>query len=142
MQRIVLLVCLVIVTGCASVMNPYSSDFSCPETNKGKCVSVKKAYSESMETNPIEDEIDYDKDQETMSASEISYQDAMYQELAGLLNEPVTPIVAPPKVMRVLLLPYRGDKNELYMYRYVYFFVDKPKWVLGDYLSTETEDEE
>jgi conjugal transfer pilus assembly protein TraV len=63
------------------------------------------------------------------------YQEALYKELAGLLKEPLTPIVAPPKVMRVLLLPYKGDSNELYMLRYIYFFVEEPKWILGDYLS-------
>ena len=51
------------------------------------------------------------------------YQEALYKELAGLLKEPITPVVAPPKVMRVLLLPYKGDANELYMLRYIYFFV-------------------
>ena len=51
-----------------------------------------------------------------------------------MLKEPNTPLLAPPKVMRICILPYRGDQNELYMMRYVYLLVDEPKWVVGDYL--------
>ena len=53
----------------------------------------------------------------------------MYKKLAGLLDEPKTPLIAPPKVMRVLLLPYKNDRD-LYMYRYAYFVVDDFRWVL------------
>ncbi len=51
-----------------------------------------------------------------------------------LLDDPVTPVVVPPTAMRVLFLPYPGDDHELYMPRYVFMFVDEPKWLLGDYL--------
>jgi len=33
-----------------------------------------------------------------------------------------------------LILPYPGDDHELYMPRYVFMFVDEPRWLLGDYL--------
>ncbi len=69
------------------------------------------------------------------------YRSALYDKFSGLLKEPQTPIVAPPKVMRVLLLPYTGQENEFYMLRYVYFFVDKPRWILGDSVTAEGEDE-
>ena len=60
---------------------------------------------------------------------EKAYQEGVYKKLAGLLDEPKTPLIAPPKVMRVLLLPYKNDKD-LYMYRYAYFVVDDFRWVL------------
>ena len=60
---------------------------------------------------------------------EKAYQEGVYKKLAGLLEEPKTPLIAPPKVMRVLLLPYKNDRD-LYMYRYVYFVVDDFRWVL------------
>jgi conjugal transfer pilus assembly protein TraV len=69
------------------------------------------------------------------------YRSALFDKFSGLLKEPKTPIVAPPKVMRVLLLPYTGQENEFYMLRYVYFFVDKPHWILGDSVTADGEDE-
>jgi conjugal transfer pilus assembly protein TraV len=144
MRRIGLLIFLTtFLIGCASVFNPYESDFQCPETDRGKCVSVQNAYGESMQKNVSKDNKEELKSGKTKEndATESQhkknndYQEALYKELAGLLKEPITPVVAPPKVMRVLLLPYKGDANELYMLRYIYFFVDEPKWILGDYLS-------
>ena len=44
-------------------------------------------------------------------------------------------MVAPPKVLRVLLLPYEGSDNVLYMYRYVYSFVDEPRWILDEMVT-------
>jgi conjugal transfer pilus assembly protein TraV len=130
--------------GCSAVLNPYQSNFSCPETEKGKCVSVQKAYSDSL--NPLvrpESEgkegacRDCGKDKPADPATtreESEYRGALFKRLAGLLNEPETPMVAPPQVMRVLLLPYRGDGGELFMPRYAYFFLDRPKWILDGYL--------
>jgi conjugal transfer pilus assembly protein TraV len=147
MRRIILLLVLaILLTGCASVLNPYESDFQCPDTDRGKCVSVQDAYGESMQKNSStenKDEVKSEKPQEggvleSQHKKNNDYQEALYKELAGLLKEPLTPIVAPPKVMRVLLLPYKGDSNELYMIRYVYFFVEEPKWILGDYLQSTT----
>ena len=144
MRRLVLLFVLaILLTGCASVLNPYESDFQCPDTDRGKCVSVQDAYGESMKKNyskENKDEVKSEKPKEgdaleSQDKKNNDYREALYKELAGLLKEPLTPMVAPPKVMRVLLLPYKGDSNELYMIRYVYFFVDGPKWILGDYLS-------
>jgi conjugal transfer pilus assembly protein TraV len=50
-------------------------------------------------------------------------------------------VVVPPQVMRVLILPYTGDERELYMYRYVYMFVDEPRWLLKNPLSESGEAE-
>ena len=45
-----------LLSGCA-VFNPYASDFTCPGSAKGKCVSVNAAYKESTVTTsaPAED---------------------------------------------------------------------------------------
>jgi len=67
-------------------------------------------------------------DQESIYKREVN------KKLSEMLKEPNTPLLAPPKVMRICILPYRGDQNELYMMRYVYLLVDEPKWVVGDYL--------
>lgn len=168
--------------GC-SMINPYQSDFSCPDTFKGKCASVREVYMEDategqkdradntaakprctttssgMESGELvtacSDPLPADTDKIVAGTSSLAtsvtgnteetsynrYRSALYDKFNGLLKEPQTPIVAPPKVMRVLLLPYTGQENEFYMLRYVYFFVDKPRWILGDSVIANGEDE-
>jgi len=143
-RRNSLVIAAVLLCGCSAALNPYESSFNCPETEKGKCVSVEKAYGESL--NPlVKPEAagkegacrDCGKENVTGPAptgEEKEYRDALFRRLAGLLKEPETPMVAPPQVMRVLLLPYKGDGGELFMPRYAYFFLDGPKWILDGYL--------
>lgn len=38
--------------GCVGWINPYASDFTCPKTADGKCVSVSAAYEESLKKDP------------------------------------------------------------------------------------------
>jgi len=72
-------------------------------------------------------------------SSETIYQNAVNNKLAAMLKAPNTPLIAPPQVMRILVLPYKGDMNELYMMRYVYLLIDDPKWVVGNYLMDSDE---
>lgn len=62
------------------------------------------------------------------------YRESRYRELAGLIEDTVTPIVQPPKVLRTLIVSYSAG-DSLYMPRYVYFLADEAKFVLGDYLK-------
>jgi conjugal transfer pilus assembly protein TraV len=62
------------------------------------------------------------------------YRESRYRELAGLIEETVTPIVQAPKVLRTLIVSYSAN-DTLYMPRYVYFLADEAKFVLGDYLK-------
>jgi conjugal transfer pilus assembly protein TraV len=122
-RRLLLLALLALpMVGC---LNPYASDFKCPETYNGKCVSVAAAYDESRGNI-------FGPPQGTDPGL---YQGALYDRMAGLLKEPETPMVAPPKVMRVLMLPYEGQEEELYLFRYAYIFTDRPRWVLTDPLD-------
>lgn len=164
MKKAFIAVGMLIMSGCA-LLNPYESSFSCPETSNGKCVSVQTAYSESAaDSGKITEAPAEHKDQEcdtenstgcgcsdgkkdlslNPSSRENSnynrYRNALFDKFSGLLKEPVSPVVAPPKTMRVLLLPYTGQDNEFYMLRYVYFFVDEPRWLLGDTVSSGEED--
>lgn len=135
----------VFLYGCSIIgkaLNPYEDQFQCPETEKGKCVSVATAYKESVDKNENNSKglkeliIEEKKSTSTLTA----YEDAVFGKMASLLKEPVPPIVAPPPVIRVLFLSYRGDGNELFMPRFIYFFADEPKWVIGDYiLGKDTE---
>jgi len=138
------LVTVIFLSGCSAALNPYASEFSCPETEKGKCVAVKTAYEESL--NPLvkpemgakEGECKDCREEKSPASGqtppESEYREALYKRMTGLLKEPETPMVVPPQVMRVLLLPYRGEGGELFMARYAYFFLDRPEWILGDYL--------
>ena len=118
---------ITLLSGC----NPYASEFTCPRTDNGKCMSVADAYAESLRPLPLEPE---PKKKDERKGADESWQGEMQKKIFRLLKEPNTPLVVQPTVMRVLMLPYRGEQNELYMLRYVYMFVDEPHWVIGDYL--------
>ncbi|MBI5655543.1 MAG: TraV family lipoprotein [Geobacter sp.] len=164
MKKALIVIGMLSMSGCA-LFNPYESSFSCPESYNGKCVSVQTAYSESAggslktkatpESNTAEECAsgnsaagacpDGKKDMSLNPASQENgtynrYRAALFDKFSGLLKEPVTPVVAPPKTMRVLMLPYTGQDNEFYMLRYVYFFVDEPRWLLGDTVSSGEEE--
>lgn len=69
------------------------------------------------------------------------YQQALYRELTGLIDQPETPMLTPPKTVRTLILPYSDGAatGTLYMPRYVYSIVEAPKFVMGNYLTTRDE---
>ncbi len=54
------------------------------------------------------------------------------QNVSELLKEESKPLLQPPKILRVLLLPYKGDDEELFMSRYVYLKIEDSQWVLTD----------
>jgi len=138
------IVCFVL-SGCTGLVSPYSSKLQCPNTYKGKCVSVETAYSESI-NNPLikqESTVKQENSQESSEKGDPAdtkekektpryvYEEALYKKLASLIEKPSTPIVVPPQVMRVLILSYTGSENELFSYRYVYFFATEPKWIIS-----------
>jgi conjugal transfer pilus assembly protein TraV len=126
------------VQGCASWINPYASDFHCPKTENGQCISVQDAYEESLKKNS-----QYSGTKDDLSGNRSgAYEKELFKKLAGMLKEPVTPMVKPPTAIRVLFTPYPGDENELYLYRYAFFFVDSPSFILGDYLKADMEGED
>ena len=128
------------LAGCAGAMNPYSSSFSCPNFKNGKCVSVEDAYKDSTDGKyqDLWKESGAGKSKKVKAAPTEAdlYQSALYGRLNGLLKSPVSPMVVPPQVMRVLILPYTGRDNELYMERYVYLFLSGPRWLLNDAVSS------
>jgi len=170
LRVLVLLGPLLLFSGCSTLISGYNSEFQCPNTDKGKCVSVKEAYRESVEgtqINPLvkekpkagedktpctncESEAEASGQQEVSPAQrsglpavhsqaggdenqqpEYSYRDALYKKLSSTIGKPSTPLVVPPEVVRVLILFYTGSNNELFSYRYVYFFATEPKWVIS-----------
>ncbi len=123
-------------SGCSTVgeaINPYSAEFKCQMTENGRCTSMTSAYLGSLQRDSGDTRnaksAKSAMDPLVRATPETAYQEALFKKLSGLLDEPETPVIAPPKVMRVLLLPYKAEKD-LFMYRYVYFMVDDYAWVL------------
>jgi len=135
------LITAALASGCSTVgeaINPYSADFKCQMTENGRCISMTGAYLGSLQRDPRNARNGKSAknmkngnaaDPPVIANSETAYQEALFKKLSNLLDEPTTPVIAPPKVMRVLLLPYKAEKD-LFMYRYVYFVVDDYAWVL------------
>jgi conjugal transfer pilus assembly protein TraV len=147
-RSLTLLVAVMMMGGCASVFNPYKSSFQCPNTYKGKCTSVENAYNESVTGKkapsicPDCDKKEKERESkapirptlkplEKLETAKEIYQASLYNKMTALIDNDPSPIVVPPKVMRVLILSYTGEKNEMFGYRYVYLFVSKPRWILA-----------
>lgn len=179
-----------LLSGCSSILNPFTSEFQCPKTPNGKCISIKGAYAEDVGSSPDgqfnSDEVlpattvgrssyvavrEAEQGPEEMAPKPCcggkldtkdspktdeegrlvvvkkpkvdipaqEYRDASLKKVTKLLRDPVTPLVAPPHVMRVLIMPYEDDDGALNLQRFKYVMVDRPKWVLGDYLAREEE---
>lgn len=153
------------MTGCGTVgsaLNPYKEDFRCKTPDDaGNCVDTKTAYDDAKgiislgnnkgkgknnadcvdceKDGQQERKNNWDKKSATSNTGEAAYQDAQYQKLAELLEQPQTPIMKPPKLMRVLVLSYQGP-DELYMPRYTYMKVEEAKWVFGSDVHVRPED--
>ena len=142
-----LAVLLFLTTGCAKVFNPYNSEFQCPSADEGQCMSIPDAYETSISGENPPPQSCKEKlkrplssvPEKTLPAASSSKADSLrynylsrkYEKITALIGNPVTPVVVPPDVVRVLLLSYTGEDNDLFGYRYIYFFASKPKWLLS-----------
>lgn len=129
------LLVLSLVSGCAGVkdaVNPYEENFKCrAKDSEGKCVDTPSAYKEAR----LPDNQGMDSSTSSTSsasASQIEAQNSRYKTLADLLEAPETPVLNPPRILRVLLLPYKGENNELFMTRYAYLEIEPAQWVLTE----------
>ena len=125
-------ICLLVlnlVSGCASVkdaVNPYEENFKCrAKDSEGKCVDTPSAYKEAR----LPDNQGTDS---SISTSRIEAQNSRYKTLVDLLEAQETPVLNPPRILRVLLLPYKGENNELFMTRYAYLEIEPAQWVLTE----------
>ena len=145
-------VCAFMLSGCAtmgSIMSPYSEKFSCKNDDHGQCIHPEKAYADAVAGVASKSDPAVTRDRKllrdgkaargstgTTSGAFAGYRDSVYRELQGLIEQPVTPMLKPPRSVRTLILPYadRQRPDRLYMPRYVYSLVERPQWVVGDYL--------
>jgi conjugal transfer pilus assembly protein TraV len=145
-------------SGCASkVMNPYSEEFTCPQAEKGKCVPIKQAYLESLQSSPQDllfsptpQGYSQPVNATSFSAQSIfpqdafieaygKYNEALIKKLQQMLENPKTPVLAPPQVIRVLILPYAAGRDTFYAERYAYVIVEEPQWVFHNILNVQEE---
>jgi conjugal transfer pilus assembly protein TraV len=135
------------------VVNPYDEQFHCrAKDTEGKCVDTPTAYQDARYPQPaVEDQPAPDpaknngkvylfgsaiSEGQPIPAPPVSAKDAakasQYKSITDLLDNPEAPLLKPPKILRILILPYKGEKNELFMTRYAYLEVEKVSWVLTD----------
>ena len=146
---------------------PYDSHYLCEKTDDyGHCTSVQGAYKDAVsggsdaaaEADQHEGKVSHAKpagedDGEAAAAPappasghehprlmavsmRDKYREAQYRAMAGMVDAPVAPVVVPAKVLRTLVPAYQ-DGSSLFMPRYVFYVVDQPHFVLGDYLSQD-----
>jgi len=154
---------LALLSGCSTlgaVMSPYSETYSCKNPDHGQCIHPDKAYADAVAGVPSRSDpaVTHDKAMLKGDAGDgtdgrsgaaapatggkrapspyVSYRDSVYRELQGLIEAPETPMLRPGRTVRTLILPYadRDRPDRLYMPRYVYSILDRPQWVVGDYL--------
>ncbi len=132
--KIAIIIICATMYGCATggILNPFQSGFQCATTDTGECIPLKEAYDISLkEDNESVVALVLDgRNSESNGVGEGTYKQAVYREVANLLEKPKTPLVVPPKTVRVLILPYQDSTGTLYMQRYLYFFASDPEWVL------------
>ena len=128
-QLLASILILLYVSGCAGVkdaVNPYEENFRCKaKDSDGKCLDTPTAYKEARLP-------DGQLSEATPNASQVEAQNSRYKALTDLLEAPETPVLNPPKILRVLLLPYKGENNELFMTRYAYLEIEPSQWVLTE----------
>lgn len=133
-----------VLSGCA-LFNPYDSKFMCSATDDyGRCVDVDGAYADAVagRKNPpkhrAKEQAEGATPDESIAqeaAAYSAYKDAEYREMRKLIDQPVTPLVKPPKVLRTLITAYPSSERTLYTPRYVFYFADEGQFVIGDYLN-------
>lgn len=157
-----LVIATLLLTGCQALV-PYDSEFACAKSHDyGKCMDVQSAYEEARAGEPLDAgptepatpfrqgksrtpstpqsarpaELRGDLVREAFEPGDATarLRDARYRELAGLIEDPVTPLVRAPKVLRTLIVSYSAG-DALYMPRYMYYFGEDAQFVLGDYLE-------
>ncbi|OKY73960.1 MAG: hypothetical protein BM485_16025 [Desulfobulbaceae bacterium DB1] len=115
---------LLLLSGCGAALNPYHENFNCQAPDdSGKCVDTPSAYAEAVGLNQMVTQ------GKAGMANDVDQ--ARLEKLSELLEEPQTPMITPPRVLRVLILPYKANAD-LFMARYAYLQVESSRWVLSD----------
>jgi len=134
--------------GCASLLNPYKDEFQCPEIYNGRCASMQSAYHDSV--NNVDpkaasaiSETCGEKDRlssqpllgsergGTYERAKQIFKEKQFQKMAALIKEPAAPVLAPPEVVRVLIMSYTTSLHVWLGYRFGYFLATEPYFILS-----------
>jgi len=100
-----------LLTACGPLqetVNPYNENFKCrARDDAGECIDTPTAYKKARYPEPVSGDI-----AEPATGITREIQDNRYRLVAGLLKEEKKPLLQPPKILRVLLLPYKGEGDE------------------------------
>lgn len=131
--------CLSSCSSMKNVVNPYDEDFHCrAKDTEGKCTDTPGAYQDARYPEPTKEVLVSATDGTTVQVNPLRVsakeeaKASQYKTITELLENPKAPLLNPPKVIRVLILPYKGEKNELFMTRYAYLEIEKATWILTD----------
>lgn len=147
--RVALGTAMVAMSGCALFV-PFESEFMCERTNEyGQCITVAGAYDQAVggEASPApagEGKKERKRkrgDQEASpdAAAYSRYRAAEYDRMLSLMDQPVAPLVRPPKVLQTLVVAYSAADRTLFSPRFIYYFADEGGFVFGDYLNAPAE---
>lgn len=156
--------CLTGCAAVGSVMSPYREKFSCKNSDHGQCIHPDQAYADALAGRPSKSDpavtddrklLVHDKahpmDERTPPAAQHApaalasnrrgtklpaAARPAQPNIGAVVESPSSPMLRPSRTVRTLILPY-ADKQRpgrLYMPRYIYSIVDRPAWVVGDYL--------
>ncbi len=129
---LLILLCLGLQSCAESVkdaVNPYDEHFHCRAKDlEGKCVDTPTAYKEARHPQTAANGSTTIQGLPFKAEAKAG----QYKTIAGLLESPKPPLLNPPKILRVLILPYKGEHNELFMTRYAYLEIERASWVLTD----------
>jgi len=156
MVRPCLLLPMLALQGCAtmgSVMSPYSEKFSCKNSDHGQCIHPDQAYADALAGRASKSDPAVTHDRKLVTADKkrargmdkgrpvvVATPSAKAQpgqgHVGALIEGPQSPMLRPSRTIRTLILPYADKQrpDRLYMARYVYSIIDRPAWVVGDYL--------
>lgn len=145
------------LAGCAtvgSVMSPYSEKFSCKNSDHGQCIHPDQAYADAVAGRASKSDPAVTNDRKMLAEQRKGKAPARISGASGttttgavapqsgqgnvgaLIEGPGSPMLRPSRTIRTLILPYADKQrpDRLYMARYVYSIIDRPAWVVGDYL--------
>ena len=150
-----LLFSLFVLGGCSGTLMPYESSFQCPGGYNGICESIDDAYQDSV--NGIdprqfdkewqEKKADWAEGHEELvkarkqtgktagashSVQSDSYRESYLRKMQNLIDAPETPVLVPPKVIRILVLPRTYEHNRSLVGSHYLFsqLEDGARWIL------------